>query len=529
MDNKAQVGPSPANANNVSTGRQMHALSSPEALPPRQPLRRTTVFFIVLFALISFSLAAAIAWGAFEVMPHLEDEHATLFQARVFARGLVTAPLPPEPGAFKIEFVINADGHRFSKYPPGYSLLLAAGVLVHQPWIINALAAVLGLLGTFMVARDLFGEKAGLWAMFLGLFSPTFILLSGSLLSHSTCLAAVIWFVWAVLSIHRGQVRHLSIMAAAAGGLIGLAFIIRPWTAVALGLPFLFLIIRDFVLRPRASFRLYWPLVFAFILVALLLPLYNYFATGSPFANLYTLWWPSDTLGFGPRIGAHGYNWVNVLANVFTDWPAFIVTMIGWPTILGFSFAWIGILAGLFWPSWRSYHLWLVVPPIFLVCAYMAYWASGEGLYGARYYAEALPFFWILIARGLSKLPSRSGLSWITPLLVVLLTIWGSITVTWPRSQQAHGLYGISRRGYSQIASAQIHNALVFVSSSQWTDYASFSWLNEPVLAESDIIYAINRGNETNRRLIAAFPGRKVYYYDRTLVPPLSNSPHTLN
>lgn len=118
---------------------------------------------------------------------------------------------------------------------------------------------------------------------------------------------------------------------------------------------------------------------------------------------------------------------------------------------------------------------------------------------------------------------------WGTPLLVVLLTIWGSYTVTWPRSQQARGLYGISRAEVNQVKTAQIHNALVFVSASQWSDYASLSWLNEPVLAESDIIYAINRGIESNQRLIGAFPGRKVYYYDRTLVPPLSNSPHTLN
>ena len=70
----------------------------------------------------------------------------------------------------------------------------------------------------------------------------------------------------------------------------------------------------------------------------------------------------------------------------------------------------------------------------------------------------------------------------------------------------------------------QVHHALVFVNLRQWTDYASLSWLNEPVLAESDVIYAINRGNEVNRRLIEAFPGRRVVYYDRIQDPPLSDS-----
>lgn len=79
-----------------------------------------------------------------------------------------------------------------------------------------------------MVTHDLFGEQAGIWAMFLGLFSPTYILLSGSLLSHSTSLVALVWFVWALLSMRRGQAGHPRILAAIAGGLIGLAFIIRP-------------------------------------------------------------------------------------------------------------------------------------------------------------------------------------------------------------------------------------------------------------------------------------------------------------
>lgn len=527
MCRKDQVGATPGNLNVGHTRKLIHTLFSPEALPPRQPLQRTTVVLVALFALISFSLAAAIAWGAFEAMPHLEDEHANLFQARVFARGLVTAPLPPVSGAFRVEFVINANGHLFSKYSPGYSLLLAIGILLHQPWIINALAAALGLLGTFMVARDLFGERAGLWAMFLGLFSPTYILLSGSLLSHSTNLAALVWFVWALLSIHRGQARHPRILAVVAGGLIGLAFIIRPWTAVALGLPILCLIFRDIVLKPRSATKLYWPLALAFVLVALLLPLYTYLATGSPLTNLYTLWWPYDTLGFGPGIGMGGHTWVAALANLFTDWPAFMATMVGWPTIRGLSLVWIGILVGMLWPPWHARDLWLVMPPLCLVCAYLAYWAPGKGLFGARYYAEALPFVWILIARGLTKISSRSVMRWATPPLVVLLTIWGSYTVTWPRMQQARGLYGISRVALNQVESAQIHDALVFISTSQWTDYASLSWLNEPVLVESDIIFAMNQGNEINQRLIGAFPGRKVYYYDRTLVPPLSISPRS--
>ena len=190
--------------------------------------------------------------------------------------------------------------------------------------------------------------------------------------------------------------------------------------------------IRDVVFKTRSTTRLYWPLALAFILVASLLPLYTYLATGSPFTNLYTLWWPFDTVGFGPGIGTKGHTWLIALANLFTDWPAFFTTMIGWPTIGGLSFVWIGILFGLLWLPWHRHHLWLIVPPLCLVCAYLAYWAFGDGLFGARYYAEALPFVWILIARGLTKLASRSVMRWGIPLLVVLLTICAAIPLPGP-------------------------------------------------------------------------------------------------
>jgi hypothetical protein len=505
--------------------RTENILSLPEPLAVKQQLQPQTILLVALYALLSFTFAAIVALGAFEAMPHLEDEHANLFQAKVFARGLVTAPLPPVPGAYRVEFVVSAYGHRFSKYPPGYSLLLALGVLIRLPWIINALAAALGLLGTFMVARELFGQKAGLWAMFLGLFSPSYILLSGSLLAHSTNLAAIIWFVWALLSLRRGQPRRPEVLAVVAGGLAGLAFIIRPWTAIALELPFLCLLIRDAILQPRIALRRYWPLVLSFLLLASLFPLYIYLATGSPFTNLYRLWWPFDTIGWGPTIGTKGFTWIISMVNLFTDWPAFFKTVVGWPNVVGVSLAWFGILLGLLWPPRRWRHLWLVIPPLCLVIAYLAYWALGEGLFGARYYAEAMPFVWILIARGLDKLSTRKVWLWGVPLLVALLTVLGSYSVTWPRIQRARGFYGISRAREDEIKTAQLHHALVFVTLRQWPDYASLSWMNKPVLAESDVIYVIDRGMEVNLRTIEAFPDRPVFYYDHSREPSITHSP----
>jgi len=60
--------------------------------------------------------------------------------------------VPCDVDSFFVPFVINtAAGKRFGKYPPGYPLLLALGAAVGQPWLINALAAALGVLGTYLL------------------------------------------------------------------------------------------------------------------------------------------------------------------------------------------------------------------------------------------------------------------------------------------------------------------------------------------------------------------------------------------
>ena len=103
---------------------------------------------IAALCVAMFVLASTVAWGVFEAMPHLKDEHAYLFQAKVFAQGRITNPAPPMAEAFFVPYVVTRDGQQFGKYPPGYPLLLAAGVVLGRPWVVNALPAALGILAT---------------------------------------------------------------------------------------------------------------------------------------------------------------------------------------------------------------------------------------------------------------------------------------------------------------------------------------------------------------------------------------------
>lgn len=482
---------------------------------------------MLLLCVAVFALSGAVAWGVFEAMPHLEDEHANLFQAQLFARGRVTNPLPIEPSAFFVPYVVTHDDHQFAKYPPGYPLLLALGVLVGQPWLVNACAAALAILGIYLLGRDLFDRATGLLAATLAAVSPMFVLLSGALLSHPTSLAALTFFSWAFVRARRPEEPRRNAFAWAAGALGGLALAIRPWTTLGFGLPFAILALADLFHKGGSTVPAYGRMILAFVAVGSIWPLYNLAATGSPLTNTYTLFWAYDRPGFGPDIGTRGYDWSDAVRNLRIGLGQFDEGLAGWPAGRRFPVVWLVIGLGILLPPRKVMEPLLLVPPALLVAAHLLFWASSAGLYGPRYYAEGMPFLWLLAARGLLKAsawrPARAAVKVALPVCIA----WGIIFVTGPRLLAGRGLYNTTREDARRIAAAGIHHALVFVQSDYWTDYANLSWLNAADLVAGDNIFAKDLGPTTNRRVASSFPDREVRYYSRhrpvPLVPPVAS------
>jgi hypothetical protein len=168
-----------------------------------------------------------------------------------------------------------------------------------------------------------------------------------------------------------------------------------------------------------------------------------------------------------------------------------------------------------------TYKEWaLLLPAVSLIVAQMAYWARGSSLYGPRYYAEALPFLWLIAARGLIKFAAGPWRQRAVKLALPLLLAWSILFTLEPRILKGIGLFDITREDANTIAAAEPHHALVFVHSDYWTSYATLSWLNAPAL-DGDIIYAKDRGRIANGQVIEEFPGRAIYYYDRAQQPAL--------
>src|SRR3954454_5286084 len=217
-------------------------------------------------------------WGSvavYERIPHNEDELAFLYQAKVFAGGALSAPTPPDPGAFFAPFVLDIQGHRFAKYPPGYPLLLAPGAALGLEWLVNPILGAASLALILALGWRYYGFWVGLGAALLGALSPFFLEFAGSFMSHAATLCVVLAATWCYAD---ALATRRWTMAALAGALFGLAFLGRPVTAIGVGLPFA-LYAAWLALRGRCR-RFSLPLALGAAPWALLLVFYNWVQTG---------------------------------------------------------------------------------------------------------------------------------------------------------------------------------------------------------------------------------------------------------
>jgi 4-amino-4-deoxy-L-arabinose transferase-like glycosyltransferase len=466
---------------------------------------------ILILCLVALLATAAVAYFAFERLPHLEDEVAYLFQARTMALGRLTVPTPANPQSSWMPFVLDYQGHRFGKYPPGWPAVLAVGVLADAPWLVNPLLAALSLYLIYRLGQTLYDERVGLLAAALGLVSPLFLVLGGSFLSHMASLVWLLlfslWFLWTM----QGRSRWFAL---GAGLALGMAFLTRSLTAMAYAVPFvLYSLVRVIRRRP------YWPrtllIAAAGGAVAALLPAYQWAVTGDPWLNPYVLWWPYDRLGFGPDIGAApgghsiAYAWLNLkqdLSRTATD-------LLGWPAL-----SWIPLVLGLALRPRRAREWGLLAPFACLVIAYLFYWiGSPARLWGPRYYFEGFGGLWLLSAVGLLKVWDWAGKQrqlWLEPVLVAaVVTIFaGVLAANLPyRLGEAHGFYGITRSQLDPIEEAGLHDALVIVYAERWLEYGAMLGQASPLL-DDDVVYARGQNAEIDAAVMAMFPDRAVYY-----------------
>ena len=352
---------------------------------------------------IAVRLAASIAaaclslWIGEQVFlrqPLTTDENSYLFQAHTFSSLRLRRPAPQPPEIYAQRMVIiDSKAGWISRYPPGHSLWLTPGVWLGDERLAVALAA--GVSVWFLTGcAAMLGGPVWPAALFL-LACPFFLFMHGTLLSHTSGMAAVSIMLWGYM---RWRIRGRPGWAALAGLAWSLLLLNRTYTALLLALPFA---VDSLLCLWRAPDRRQWrgTLLFAgcAALGVLMYCGYNYLVTGSAFLTPYAFYDDGEGLGFGPR-GQEFHTWGKGLGYLAGNF----LLLDRW-LLLGGGALWLFCLLAI--AGWNRRWSPLALGAILIVPAgYVFFYCQGVNACGPFYYFETLPFFalvWMLAARRL--------------------------------------------------------------------------------------------------------------------------------
>ncbi|GAB4531303.1 MAG: hypothetical protein Kow0063_10400 [Anaerolineae bacterium] len=493
---------------------------------------------LLLICATAFFLAALISQGIFERIPHVEDEAAYLFQAQVFAQGRLKVPTPPYPASYWSPFVLDYQGQRFGKYPPGYPLLLSLGVRVGAGWVVNAVlaSATLGLIA--LSGRYIYSPTTGLLAAALGLTCPVFLAMSGTLLSHPTSLFFTTLFLWAFACwVQRPATGSGWGYAIVSGLALGYLTITRPFDAIGVSFPFaLYAVIR--VLRGQHTLLGQGVIMVAIVLVSGLLLLACWYSLAGTIGNPYTLLWPYDRPGFGPNFGPEGYTLADGLRYLRLNLKALATSFLGWPGYTNVVFLGLALIFGLR----ERWNYLLLATFLTLALLHVSYWYYGGRDAGfPRYYYAGLSMLLLLTARGVElsisalrrlylrfRLPyaktiaqaNRPVVRLPVYLALIGLVLYNGLVFLPPNLLAFRGKSGITAAPLRVVQEANVTHALVFVTNVEhWYDFAAFFSANSPTL-DSDVVYAIYHNQSQAHAVRDLFPDRDCYIQDQAQLRP---------
>jgi hypothetical protein len=509
----------------------LHLLVLVEMALVKSPMSGANRTAPIVPAVLTVLAALLLSYFAFQQMPHVEDEAAYLFQARTFATGHLTLPAPPEAAQPGLEYYLLEirDGRWFSSTLPGWPAVLAVGVLIGAPWLLNPIFAGISVLLAYDITRRRAGTEAGDMVALLMATSPWLLAAAASLMPHTLTLMLILFAWWSILrSEDTGQSRARAMVLA--GLAMGLIFAARPMDGLVMGsLTGLWVVTG----RGRNWLRAA-QYVFGCVVVGGLLLAYNAHITGNPLLLPLTDYlnrsWGvgANAYGFGPEIGPpggwrsldlwQGHSALEAVLNTINSLTSLQFEMLGWP---------VGSLALIFaYLLWQrkkgGFDLAMALVAVVVIVVMALYWFADTYYMGPRYwFVAAFPFFYLAV-RGYQAIRARvaeEGGVGIDAALVIcccfgmaVFTPWRGVTkyyeyskfYTLFRDEEAKGTFG--------------SNVVLFRKTG---DEGSALILNNLRLKGDGPVYLRDTGTMDLKALEEAFPGRRILHY----VPNWSPTP----
>jgi hypothetical protein len=204
---------------------------------PVSPSSETPVSRRALVSITAGTFAAV--WIFTVARTHFDNIDEVLYglQAHRFAIGHATWALDPELQRFvKLPLMVVTPTSVYSQYPPGYPAILALFVRIGIPSLCGATLGALAVLATYRLGSRIAVPSVGMIAAVLLATNGLFLRWSASYMSHAAAMTAVCLAAWLLVDATERSDRQREVESALAGVLLGIAFAVRPVTALAIGL-----------------------------------------------------------------------------------------------------------------------------------------------------------------------------------------------------------------------------------------------------------------------------------------------------
>lgn len=430
------------------------------------------LFLLATLSLVVLGTALSV-WTATEVLgrlPHQIDEVVDLLQARWLLDGEVAPAAITIQEHLRVPFTYLADGRWVGHYPVGWPAVLAIGLAMGAPHLVNSVLGGVFILLAFLVGREMDDDLTGLAAAMLATLSPLIRLLSASMFPHLACAVLVTLALWLLLLARR---RPGWWWGAGAGLAMGCCLAVRPMTAVAVSLVFGGWLVGTALTSdtPRATWISTGAAVIAGLLASLPTLAHNAVVTGSPLTLPYSL-----TTGAMYDVTLIPYGIRNLDA-IFLAASSSLFGW-GWPVTIG-GLALALPLAFMAVPfilrRARSADWLLLVLLVVVALGHLPTRAHGLHGYGARYAVDVAACLVLLTARGFRELarwprPSKFSVGTVTAIFLVLN--FSSLAVLPKRIGLYRGYYGITGTLERQIKDAGITEAVILVDDGDWKPWA---------------------------------------------------------
>jgi hypothetical protein len=420
------------------------------------------------------------------------DDYSYLYQAKLFAAGKLWAqdPLydPSLPFYDCVETYCFRDdqGHRFSKYAPGWPAILALGVRLGAPWLVNPLLGALLVFLMLEYTERRFGKEH---VRVLALLVTLCFFLSyyaASCRAHISC-ALFIFSAFLLYDFAEKRSDSAKPWLFGAGAMLGYSAMIRyvDWIPLALWISI------SLIWRKRFTDTILFGI--GFVLLASGNLVYDTLLSGNPLQVPTAI---HRVAGTGDRLIA--------------SWRGFLVTTLRVANLL-WVFPPVTLLA-VFWRRYRPpFEVKMYVVLFLMVIAIYFFYPFSAGGPGPRYFLAYFPFLILAVTNISQRLCRDSSIAGrhIWNLALVSLIICNLLFM----AKEAYTMYW--RRDFDRtVRQVNGEKNIFLLKTGAYKTEAGDLTRNPPALSSADNLYFTWCEKSERDELLKRFPNYTVFVYE---------------